>query len=83
MTRRGTNCGGAWDSVNGAATYTTTPEKESPLWDPHSPIIYWWTSTEVDSGIVYRVIYHGRVNRMKKEWGLGSLGFRAVRQPER
>ncbi len=83
MTRRGTNCGGAWDSVNGSATYTTTPEKESPLWDPHSPIIYWWTSTEIDSGTVYRVIYHGGVNRMKKEWGLGSLGFRAVREPER
>jgi hypothetical protein len=81
LTRSGTNCGGVWDSASGSARYATTPDKESPLWDPHSPIIYWWTSTEQDSATVYRVVYNGGVQALPKTIGMGDLAFRAVRRP--
>jgi len=81
LTRSGTNCGGAWDSMAGAASYRTTPDKESPLWDPHSPIIYWWTGTEQDSAHVYRIVYNGGVQAVPKTIGMGDLAFRAVRRP--
>jgi len=82
LTRHGTNAGGLWDAVNGAATYGTMPDKESPLWDTHSMIIYWWTSAEKDSASVYRVVYNGGVHPMPKTMGMGSMAFRAVKRPK-
>ena len=81
LTRSGKNCRGVWDSASGSARYDTTPDKESPLWDPHSAIIYWWTSTERDSATVYRVVYNGGVQALPKTIGMGDLGFRAVKRP--
>ena len=42
---RGTNSGGSWDPERARATYRRAPDKESPLWDVHSKVIYWWTAT--------------------------------------
>jgi hypothetical protein len=56
------------------------PDKESPLWKIHSPIIYWWTSTEVNDSTVYRVAYNGSVQKLNKKIKMGSLGYRAVRE---
>ncbi|MCL5073050.1 MAG: hypothetical protein M1308_19495, partial [Actinobacteria bacterium] len=41
----GEYAGGVWDSENKKAKYKLTPDKETPLWDPHSKIIYYWTDT--------------------------------------
>ncbi|MBM4161085.1 MAG: DUF1566 domain-containing protein [Ignavibacteria bacterium] len=79
LTRHGTNCGGVWDADRQSATYETMPDKESPLWDIHSPIIYWWTATEKDSATVYRIVYNGGVHEMPKSLGMGSMAFRAVK----
>jgi len=79
MTRHGTNCGGLWNPISAEASYTTKPDKESPLWNPYSPIIYWWTSSQPTSSQAYSVDFNGRVYNRNKESNLGSQGFRAVR----
>jgi hypothetical protein len=79
LSRHGTNCGGVWDPIRMEATYETMPDKESPLWDTHSPIIYWWTSTEKDSASVFRIVFNGGVHAMPKDLRMGSMAFRAVR----
>jgi hypothetical protein len=45
MARHGQNSGGVWEAEGAEATYKTSPDKESPLWNPHSQVIYWWTAT--------------------------------------
>ena len=79
MTRHGTNCGGVWDPANARASYATKPDKESPLWNPHSVIIYWWTSSEHDRGRAYSIDFNGNVYNRDKNSNLGSQGFRAVK----
>jgi hypothetical protein len=82
MTRHETNCGGVWDPINARAAYTKKPDKESPLWNSHSVIIYWWTSSEQDSRRTYSIDFNGNVYTRNKESNLGSQGFRAVRKPQ-
>jgi hypothetical protein len=79
MTRHGSNCGGVWNPIRAEASYTTKPDKESPLWNPYSPIIYWWTSSQQSSSQAYSVDFNGKVYNRSKESNLGSQGFRAVR----
>jgi len=55
------------------------PDKESPLWDIYSPIIYWWTSTEEDETHAYIIVYDGQAHARKKKGSMGSRSFRAVR----
>jgi hypothetical protein len=80
LTRHGTNAGDEWDEGLHQATFRTWPDKESPLWNPHSQIIYWWTATEVDPEHVYRVAYNGYVLVVPKKMSMGSCAFRAVRR---
>ncbi|MCX6303494.1 MAG: O-antigen ligase [Bacteroidetes bacterium] len=80
LTRNATNCGGKWDEQTGKASYNIMPDKETPLWKIHSPIVYWWTSTEVNDSIAYRVVYNGGVQKQKKKIKMGSLGYRAVKE---
>lgn len=79
LVRQGRNAGGVWDSLTHTPTYVTMPDKESPLWKVHSPIIYWWTSTQATDSTAYRVVYNGIVNTLPKKLRMGDLGFRAVR----
>jgi hypothetical protein len=78
--RHGTNAGGIWDSASKSPSYNTMPDKESPLWKVHSPVIYWWTSTEPNDTTAYRIVYNGGVQRLYKKIRMGDLGFRAVRE---
>jgi len=80
MARHGKNCGGIWDFTAARASYTIKPDKESPLWNPYSPVIYWWTSTEKDEKTAYCVVYNGRVLLRDKGKRMGSQGFRAVKE---
>lgn len=81
MARHGHNCSGVWDAEIAKATYTTTPDKESPLWNIHSQVIYWWTATEVNEERAYMIVYDGKVWPRDKQFGPGYLGFRCVKQP--
>lgn len=77
----GRNCGGTWNSTEASALYPLcTPDKETPLWDPHSQVIYWWTATGAPNGKVYRITYNGQVWTAPKTVLWGYLGFRAVKQ---
>jgi hypothetical protein len=81
--RHGRNCSGAWDEATARARYDRMPDKEPPLWDPYSQVIYWWTATEVDAEHAYIVVYNGQVWPRPKRVRWGYLGFRAVREPGR
>jgi hypothetical protein len=87
MARHGQNSGGVWDADVAKATYKTTPDKESPLWNVHSQVIYWWTATEVDGEHAYKVehaymiVYDGKVWPRAKQFSPAYLGFRCVKQP--
>jgi hypothetical protein len=81
MARHGENSGGVWDAETAEATYRTPPDKESPLWNTHTQVIYWWTATEVGEEQVYIIVYDGKVWTRAKHARLPSLGFRCVRQP--
>ena len=81
MSRHGRNSGGVWDAENAKATYETEPDKESPLWNVHSQVIYWWTATEVDEARASIIAYDGRVWPRSKSFGPAYLGFRCVRPP--
>ncbi len=83
LSRHGKNCRGVFQPSTGRATYEVTPDKESPLWDQRSMVIYWWTSTQADSNSYYVVCYNGRVTTQPRHCRLGSLGFRAVKDSAR
>ncbi|MCA9921663.1 MAG: hypothetical protein KC421_04790 [Anaerolineales bacterium] len=79
MSRYGRNSGGNWDAETSKAIYETTPDKESPLWNVHSQVIYWWTATEVNEEQAYMIAYDGQVWPRSKQFGPAYLGFRCVK----
>lgn len=79
MVWRGRNAGGVWDATAHEARYREMPDKEAPLWNPFSPVIYWWTKDESDASQAYRVVYNGQVNAVPKAWRPGYLACRCVR----
>jgi hypothetical protein len=81
LTRHHRNAGGTWDAERQQPHYQRKPDKESPLWDSHAPLIYLWTSEERDEQNAWIVVYHGGVYAKPKLLGAASLGFRAVREP--
>jgi hypothetical protein len=81
MARHGQNSGGVWDPDSAKATYETTPDKESPLWNVHSKVIYWWTASEVDADHAYIIVYDGEVWPRAKQFSPAYLGFRCVKAP--
>jgi hypothetical protein len=81
MARHGQNSGGIWEAEIAQASYQTAPDKESPLWNVHSQVIYWWTATEVDAEHAYIIVYDGKVWPRAKRFGPAYLGFRCVKQP--
>jgi hypothetical protein len=80
MARHGQNSGGEWNAETAKVTYKRTPDKESPLWNIHSQVIYWWTATEVDEDQAYIIVYDGKVWPRSKDFGPAYLGFRCVKQ---
>jgi hypothetical protein len=81
LTRHGANSGGVWDAAARRARYRVPPDKESPLWDTRSPVIYWWTATDADSASAWQVVYNGVVRPVPKRLHPRYFGFRAVRSP--
>lgn len=81
MALHGQNSGGSWDAENAEASYSARPDKESPLWNVHSQVIYWWTDSEIDEEHAYMIVYDGEVWSRSKNFGPAYLGFRCVRSP--
>ena len=81
MSRHGVNSGGVWDAQTKTATYRIRPDKESPLWNAHSQVIYWWTADEINEENAYIIVYDGKVWSRRKRFAPGTLGFRCVKNP--
>jgi len=81
MARHRQNSRGVWEEDILEAMYDTQPDKESPLWNIYSQVIYWWTATEVDKDRAYIIVYDGKVWPRSKDFGPDYLGFRCVKQP--
>jgi hypothetical protein len=81
MSRHGLNSGGTLNSQSRSASYRITPDKETPLWNVHSQVIYWWTETESDDKNAYMIVYDGKVWLRRKQIHPSYLGFRCVRSP--
>lgn len=79
MIWRGRNAGGTWDPATRTPRFQSMPDKEAPLWDPFSPVIYWWTSDEIDADHAYRVVYNGQVTPLLKRISPAYLSCRCVR----
>lgn len=79
MTLHGQNSGGVWDAESAQAAYKTTPDKESPLWNTHSQVIYWWTATSIDETHAYIIVYDGKVWPRPKQFSPAYLGYRCVK----
>ncbi|MCA9966213.1 MAG: hypothetical protein KC423_18315 [Anaerolineales bacterium] len=79
LARHGENSGGVWDAERAEAVYATTPDKEPPLWNIYSPVIYWWTATEVNEQNAYIIVYNGQVWPRTKSFAPDYLGFRCVK----
>ncbi|MBK8556216.1 MAG: hypothetical protein IPL65_10825 [Lewinellaceae bacterium] len=79
--RHNMNAGGVWEEQSGTASYhAAKPDKESPLWKHHSPVIYWWTATAgPDTSTAYRIVYNGQVHALPKKIRMGDFSFRAVK----
>jgi hypothetical protein len=76
----GKNAGGTWDPRYEGAIYRFTPDKETPLWDPHSKIIYYWTDTIESEERAYIIVYNGGVYSRSMEIHPDYLSFRAVKE---
>ncbi|NRB46591.1 MAG: DUF1566 domain-containing protein [Saprospiraceae bacterium] len=79
MQRHGVNAQGRI-SPKGEPEYEIRPDKETPLWNPHSKVIYWWTKTEIDENNAYIIVYDGKIWQRRKDFGPNYLGFRAVKE---
>jgi hypothetical protein len=81
MMLHGENAGGVWYAQDEKVVYEKTPDKESPLWDVNSKIIYYWTAeTSIqDMNRAYIIVYNGGVYDRTKTASYGYLSFRAVR----
>lgn len=79
MSRHEVNSGGTWDEQTKTAKYNVRPDKESPLWNVYSQVIYWWTANEIDENNAYIIVYDGKVWSRNKRFGPASLGYRCVK----
>jgi hypothetical protein len=76
--RNGKPCNGLLDK-NNHPHYSTIPDKEPPLWNTHSKIIYWWTADGSSDSTAYRFVYNGTFYDTPKKVRWGYLAFRAVK----
>ncbi len=81
MMLHGENAGGIWHADEEKAVYDKTPDKESPLWDVHSKVIYYWTADISDDETrAHIIVYHGGVYDKRTTDSQDYLSFRAVKE---
>lgn len=84
MMLHGENAGGMWNANEEKAEYERKPDKESPLWDVYSKVIYYWTAdtSADDAESAYIIVYDGGVFERRKIYRFGYLSFRAVKEAD-
>jgi len=80
LARHGQNAGCVWGGQVGRADCEITPDKETPLWAPDQPPIYYWSAGEHDGQRAYYVSNNGHVGYQPKGWGNPRHGYRCVRE---
>lgn len=81
LSRHGQNMGCLWHGEIGRLACEGTPDKETPLWAPDEPPVYYWAAEAFDQTRAYFVSYTGWVNAQPKDWGNPRHGYRCVREP--
>jgi len=79
-TRGGENAGCIWDGQSPYSVCRNSPDKETPLWAPDGPPIYYWAAGEYNSSNAVCVNYTGGVNTQPKPL---RMGFRYVKEGQR
>jgi hypothetical protein len=79
LSRHNENAGCAWNGETGKMECALRPDKETPLWAPDEPPVYFWTADEYDAEDAYYVSYTGFVSRQPKNWGNPRHGYRCVK----
>jgi len=77
------NAGCVWDGVSERLKCNLSPDKETPLWAPDAPPVYYWAADSFDSEEAYYVSYTGWVHIQPKDWGNPRHGYRCVKEPLR
>ena len=81
LSRHGGNAGCTWNGETGRMDCALNPDKETPLWAPDEPPVYYWTADAYDDEDAYYVSYTGFVSHQPKTWGNPRHGYRCVREP--
>jgi hypothetical protein len=79
MTRKNKNAGGFIDDME-IAQYDVVPDKETPLWNPNSQVIYYWTNESKNEKRTYLVAYNGYILERSKDTGPEYQGYRCVKE---
>ena len=79
MTKKNNNSAGSMDD-SGIAQYNVNPDKETPLWNPHSKVIYYWTSEPKNEKRAFMVAYNGYILSRRKKSGANYHGYRCVKK---
>ncbi|MBD3258595.1 hypothetical protein GF377_09200 [candidate division GN15 bacterium] len=81
LVRDGEHVSADWDGETRSASFDVMPDKETPLWDPTAPPVYYWTADELSYTEAYYVSYNGLgVTAQNKRWGNPRHGYRCVRE---
>ena len=83
LTRGGANAGCTWDGRPGHATCARPPDKETPLWAPDEPAIYYLTSDAAGEGYALGVNYTGGITPHRRTAGIGYRCVKAAPPPSR
>lgn len=75
------NAGCTWSGETGKLACALRPDKETPLWAPDEPPVYYWAADAYDKEEAYYVSYTGFVSSQPKTWGNPRHGYRCVREP--
>jgi hypothetical protein len=85
LVHRGRSAGCTWDGRSEEAECSAQPNKDTPLWAPDEPPIYYWSADEFDRESAWYVPYTGGVryggaiSHQSKSWGNPRHGYRCVR----
>ncbi len=79
LTRKNQNSLG-FIAADGVAQYQMQPDKETPLWNPHSEVIYYWTAESKDAEKAFLVAYNGYILARNKSFGPNYQGYRCVKK---
>lgn len=79
LTRGGANAGCTWDGHADHATCAQPPDKETPLWAPDQPPIYYLTSDVAGEAHALGVNYTGGITPHRRLATSPAVGYRCVK----